>query len=346
MLGSDRSITMLRSALRTQNLAHAYLFVGPPGVGKHTMALAFAMALNCEADPPAGQDCPDVPCGICASCSRIARGTHPDIVEVNLETQALALGESTGRSKTGPAKELRIDVIRDMQSTVGLKPHSARVKVYIIGDAERLNEEASNCLLKTLEEPPAHTILILLAPDVSTVLPTISSRCFVVPVRPVARQALATALQAHWGAEPEQAEVAAALSDGRAGYAVGLLDERDRLQRRRKALEELSLLAGAPVAERVNVATRLAKMFTDARAELYDMLDTWESWWRDVMLLASSASELVINVDQVAALKSVAAKNSPSRAAGAIELIHRTRQQLLENVNPRLALEALALGLP
>jgi DNA polymerase-3 subunit delta' len=337
---------MLRNALRSNTPAHAYLFVGPAGVGKHALAVAFAMALNCEADAPAGQAGPDVPCGICASCSRIARSAHPDVFEVNLETQAQTLGEIGARAKTGPAKELRIDVIRDMQSTVGLKPHSARWKVYIIGDAERLNEEASNCLLKTLEEPPAHTILILLAPDEASVLPTISSRCFAVPVRPAGRQVLAAALEKYWGAERDQAAMVAALSDGRTGYAVGLLEERESLTRRHKALEELSLLAGAPIAERINVATKLAKMFTDARAELYDMLETWESWWRDVMLLGASASELVINVDQLAALKSVASKQSPARAAGAIDLIHHTRQELSENVNPRLALEALALGLP
>jgi DNA polymerase-3 subunit delta' len=265
---------------------------------------------------------------------------------MNLETQAQSLGESNNRAKTGPAKELKIDVIREMQETVGLSPHSGRWKVYVIGDAERLNEEASNCLLKTLEEPPAHTIIILLAPDKSAVLQTIASRCFIVPVRPVPIQVEAGALEDYWAAEREQATVLAALSGGRLGYAVGLLEDKEGLNRRRKALEEMSILAGAPIAERVNAAAKWAKLFTDARQELYEMLDTWEGWWRDVLLVSASVPELIGNVDHVPTLASVARKNSPTRAARAVTLIQATRQQLLENVNPRLALEALALGLP
>src|SRR5947208_4939442 len=165
VIGHDRAIAMLRKALRTGNLPHAYLFVGPEGAGEHALAIAFSMALNRQGETPPGQPWPDTPCGICASCSRIARGSHPDVMEINLETQARSLGETPGKSKSGPAKELKIDVIREMQATVGLSPYSGRWKIYIIGDAERLNEEASNCLLKTLEEPPEHTILILLAPE-------------------------------------------------------------------------------------------------------------------------------------------------------------------------------------
>jgi DNA polymerase-3 subunit delta' len=346
IIGNDRSVNMLRTALRTGNLPHAYLFAGPEGVGKRALAIAFAMALNCEGEAPAGQLWPDVPCGICSSCSKTSRGAHPDLIEINLEKQAQALGEGTGKSKSGPAKELRIDIIREMRATVGLSPHSARWKVYIIGDAERMNEEAANCLLKTLEEPPAHTVIILLAPDESSVLPTISSRCFIVPVRSLSLRIVAEALEDYWGADREQAQLLAALSGGRLGRAVGLMGDRESLTRRRKALEEMSLLAGAPVIERVNIATKLARMFTDARPELYETLETWEGWWRDVLLVASSAPELAANVDQMSALRSVAGKNSVARAAGAVGLIQDTRKQLLENVNPRLALEALTLGLP
>lgn len=303
------------------------------------------MALNCQGATPQGQEYPDVPCGICPSCSRIARGSHPDIIEINLEKQAQAQGEN-GKSKTGPAKELKIDIIREMQATVGLSPYSARWKIYIIGDAERMNEEASNCLLKTLEEPPSHTLLILLAPEEASVLPTISSRCFIVPLRNLPSATVSDALERYWSADREQAETLAALSGGRLGYAVGLLEDRESLNRRRRALEELTLLSGSPIAERINVATKLAKMYTDARVELFEMLDTWEGWWRDVLVASASAPDLIANVDQAPALKSVARKSSVRGAASAVALIQDTRLQLRENVNPRLALEALALGLP
>jgi DNA polymerase-3 subunit delta' len=227
-----------------------------------------------------------------------------------------------------------------------LSPHSGRWKVYIIGDAERLNEEASNCLLKTLEEPPAHTILMLLASDTAAVLPTVSSRCFTVSLQPLAKGVVAGALETYWGAEREQALTLAALAGGRPGFALQLFHDKESLSRRRRALEELSLLSGAPIAERINSATRLAKMYTEARAELYDMLETWEAWWRDVLLVTASVPERAENIDQMSTLRSLARKHSPSDATAAVVLIQQTRQELAENVNPRLALESLVLGLP
>nr|AIA15492.1 DNA polymerase III, delta subunit [uncultured bacterium] len=314
------------------------------GSSKRTMALAFAMAVNCQADAPEGQEWPDSPCGICASCVRFQRGSHPDLTEVNLETQAAALGEA-GKGKSGPAKELRIDAIREMQANVGLSPHSARWKIYIVGDADKMNEEASNALLKTLEEPPAHTIIILLAPDEMSVLPTISSRCFLLPLRSMSRREVARALVQKWGAERDEAELLAALSGGRLGYAVRLMEDRESLERRRSALQELSVLSGAHINDRVNTAGRYAKMFTESRPALYEMLQDWEGWWRDVIAVRAPAPELVVNIDQMQALESAARKHSSGSALAAIKLIQDTRQQLLENVNPRVALEALALGM-
>ena len=344
LIGHDRPIDLLRKSLRTGLLSHAYLFTGPEGVGKHTAAIALAMTVNCQGDVPAGQPWPDVPCLLCPSCSRIMRGGHPDISEINLEVQAQALGD-TGK-KAAPAKELKIDIVRDMQSSLGLSPHNARRKVYIIGDAARLNEEASNCLLKTLEEPPSHSMLILLAPDEEAVLPTISSRCVQVQFRPLSRTLVAHSLSDVWGAEEEQAEMLAALSGGRLGYAVGLLSDDGALSRRRSALEEAALLTGAPVLDRVEAAAKLARRFTDARSELYDMLDEWETWWRDVMVVKAGVQELAAGVDQLPSLQSIARRTPVAKAADAVRLIQATRTQLLENVNPRLALEALTLGLP
>ena len=346
IVGHERAVETLRRILRSGTVPHAYLFAGPPGSGKRTLALAFAMALNCQADAAAGQPWPDAPCGLCASCSRIARGAHPDLVEINLETQARNSSDGASRTRTGPAKELRIDVIREMQDTVGLTPHSGRWRVVIIGDAERLNEEASNCLLKTLEEPPGHTVLMLLASDEGLVLPTVASRCFVVPLHGLPRATIAGALRERWHAEREQADLAASLADGRLGRAVGLLERPDAMARRKVALEEAAVLVGAGVLERIAAATRLAKMYTDDRAGLHDYLDTWESWWRDVMASGAGAQELVMGIDQASTIASTARRISPERAAAAAGLVQHARQQLQENVNPRLALEALTLGLP
>src|SRR4051812_47194285 len=329
VVGQERAITMLRRSIRDNLLTHAYLFTGPSGVGKRTLALAFAMALNCEADPLEGMSAPDVPCGYCPSCGRILRGEHPDLHEVNLETQAAV--DSEGGRKAAPAKELKIDTIREMQHTVGLSPYMGRWKVYAVGDAERMNEEASNALLKTLEEPPAQTMLILLASDESGVLPTVSSRCLQVPLRLLSREAMTAALTSEWGAGQEQAERLAALSGGRLGWAVRMLESPAGLAQRSAALEDIALLSGSAVAQRINTAAEFAKRFTNARPELYAALDVWESWWRDVLVMKSAAPELVMNVDQLPALTAVARRVPAERAHGAIMLIQQTRRQLQEN---------------
>lgn len=346
VIGHERAIAMLRRSIRTGRLSHAYLFTGLPGSGKRTLAIAFAMTLNCQSTEPSSDVPPDAPCGLCSSCQRILHGAHPDMVEVSLETQAQALAQAGGKGKTAVPKELRIDTIREMQATVGLRPHSGRWKVYIVGDADRLNDEAANCMLKTLEEPPQHTILVLLASDEAAVLPTISSRCIQVPLRALERSRVEESLRERWGVDdPDKAKLLAALAGGRLGYAVSLLGNGSALESRRAHLQELAILGKANVTDRMEAAARYAKQFTDARSELYAMLDAWESWWRDVLVMTSDARELVANVDQMQALGSTAARTSPERAAAAIRLIAETRQQLMENVNPRLALESLALGM-
>lgn len=346
IIGHERAVRMLRRSIQSQRVGHAYLFTGPEGIGKRTLALAFAMSLNCQAKSSLGQSAPDLPCGLCPSCSRIAHGNHPDLAEVNLEIQARLLGDASSKNKSGPSKELKIDTIRDTLSQVGLRPYSARWKVYIIGDAERLSEEASNCLLKTLEEPPGHAVLILLASDRDAVLPTISSRCIQIPLLPLPAGQIASGLSDRWAASPEQAERLAAIAGGRMGYAVKMLQDRQSLQTRSKALGEVALLSGATISDRISAAARYAKLFTDARAELYEMLAIWESWWRDVLVVKAGAPELALNADQLTALLSTASRASVEKASNALKLIQRTRQELQENVNPRLALEALALGLP
>ncbi|MEA2573155.1 MAG: polymerase subunit delta, partial [Chloroflexia bacterium] len=231
VIGHDQPIGILRRSLRTDRLSHAYLFTGPEGIGKRTVAITLALTVNCVGEVPAGQPWPEVPCLLCPSCARIMRGAHPDVAEISLETQAHLQGDSG--KKGAPARELRIDVVRDMQASIGLNPYSARRKVYLIGDADRLNEEASNCLLKTLEEPPEHSMLVLMSPDEESVLPTISSRCMQLQFRPLSKKLVASSLASIWGAEEELAERLAALSGGRWGYGVGLLGNELAVTRRR-----------------------------------------------------------------------------------------------------------------
>jgi DNA polymerase III subunit delta' len=342
VVGNEGAVQMLRRAVSRGMLNHAYLFVGPKGSGKRLLARTFAQAVNCEVS--GDELASGAPCGLCSQCSRIRSGAHPDVAFFDLETQAAAAG--AGGKKVAPQKELRIETVRQLQDGLALRPYSARRKIYIIGDADRMNEEAANCLLKSLEEPPSHSILVLLASDESSVLPTTYSRCTYVPLRTVAREEITIYLQSDRGVEEERARLLSSLAGGRVGSAITLLESPETLAARSRALQELATLKGATVVDRLDASARLAKMFTDARSELYDLLDTWELWFRDLLVTSAGAADLLMNVDQRPALASQAGKLDAEAALQAVQLVSVTRRQLAENVNPRLALEALTLGLP
>ena len=203
--GQDRAVAVLRAALGKDRLHHALLFAGPSGVGKRTTALALASALNCDVDAaPGGEGC-----GTCQVCTRIAEGLHPDVITLARE----------GAAQIVPIETVRAQVI----AAVGLPPHEARERVFLIDEANSLQPAAANALLKTLEEPPARTrfVLMTVAPD--QLLPTIRSRCQRVGFAPLA----AEARRAIGGAEAEPVVAAAqaliaAIAGGAPGAAIGL----------------------------------------------------------------------------------------------------------------------------
>ncbi|TET38214.1 MAG: AAA family ATPase, partial [Dehalococcoidia bacterium] len=153
VIGHEKAVALLERSMKGGKLSHAYLFVGPPHVGKMTLAMNLAQALNCRGE--------ERPCGECPQCRRIARGVHADVQVIGLE----------GRMEIG------IDQIREMQHAASLKPFEGRNRVFIIDGADHLSHEAANCLLKTLEEPPPNDQLILLAANERLLLPTVLSRC-------------------------------------------------------------------------------------------------------------------------------------------------------------------------
>jgi len=169
--GQDRAIARLRSAIASGRLHHAYLFTGPPGSGKRMCAIALASALNCLRSP--GEGCAEGP-DACDACAKIAQGFHPDVVTLEREGAAMIV----------PIESIRQNVI----ARVGLPPHEAKVRVFVIDEANALQPAAANSLLKTLEEPPARTMFVLgtVAPD--QLLPTIRSRCQRIAFAPLAAE--------------------------------------------------------------------------------------------------------------------------------------------------------------
>ena len=320
IVGHEWAVHLLRQALEEGELSHAYLFTGPPGVGKGTLARALASALLCQGDPR--------PCGECRSCHLVASGNHPDLFWVQPESEV-------GR--------LKVEQVRELQRHLSLTPNMAPHRVAILDRFDQATPSAANALLKTLEEPPDFVVLILMAPDTDSLLPTIVSRCQVVPLRPLPVPQIAAALQTRWGVEAETARLLAHLSGGRLGWAVRAATEPDLLRRRQQRIDEMVALLRAPLTDRFRYAAELAR----DPAAIQEALDTWAGWWRDILLLTGGVEEnrtgesLLTNLDQRARLEQMAAQFTPVQAVARIQAVRQAMDRLRRNANPQLTLEVL-----
>lgn len=320
IIGHEWAVHLLRRALEAGELSHAYLFTGPPGIGKGTLAQVLAAALFCQED--------NRPCGSCRACRLLAGGNHPDFFWVQPESEA-------GR--------LKVEQVRELQHHLALTPNMASHRVAVLDRFDQATPSAANALLKTLEEPPEFVILILLAPDTDSLLPTIVSRCQVIPLRPLPILQVAHALQTRWGVEPERAHLLAHISGGRLGWAARAATEPDLLRRRQQRIEEMVALLHSPLTDRLRYAAELAR---DPEAT-QGALELWIGWWRDVLLLASGAEgkregeSLLTNLDQRARLEPFAARFSPAQAAARIRALHTALDRLRRNASAQLTLEVL-----
>jgi DNA polymerase-3 subunit delta' len=341
IVGHGAAVALLRRGLRTGHPAHAYLLVGPPQVGKATLARLFAQALVCAGDPLGLEpSVPDVPCGRCRACLQVARGTYPDVDWYSLARQA-ADPEQTGRVN----KELSIATIRNLHHSLSLRPYMGRWRVAVVEDAETMSLPAANALLKTLEEPPPYAVLVLLAADTGRLPTTIASRTQLIPLRPLPRAQVAAALRAH-DVPPEQAESLAALCGGRLGWALDMAAHPERLAARADLLDTLAALPAADLPARFAFAADLAGRFAADRAGVYQTLAQLAGWWRDLLVVRLGCPALAQNVDRLPQLQAAAPALDPAQMGAFLATLTATQEQLEQNVSPRLALESLLLAMP
>ncbi|HZD10831.1 MAG TPA: DNA polymerase III subunit delta' [Candidatus Binatia bacterium] len=327
LIGHRWAADVLYGAVRNDRVGHAYLFTGPEHVGKATLARLFAQTLNCLEPDPAYR-----PCGECRACRLIAADRHPDV--------RLVEPELSGRGK----RTLKIDEIRDLQHDLNLASYEARRKIAILAHFDAATTGAANAFLKTLEEPPGNVVLLLTASEPDTLLPTITSRCRVLALRPLPASEVAAALRERWQVAAPEAARLAHLADGRPGWAIGALREPMILEERKAHLALLSEALPGDRVRRFELADRLAK---DAEG-LPDLLKAWLSWWRDATLLAWGSQQVqgLVNVDQEATLRSLAAQWHPQLIAEALAHTRDALWQLEHNANARLVMENLLMRYP
>ena len=332
IVGQDKVLSLLQRGLETGLLAHAYLLVGPAHVGKMTLALNLAQAVNCGGTEP--------PCGECVSCQRIGDGKHADV-------QVIDLGNATGDSAESESRvKISVEQIEQMQHSASLPPFEGRCKVFILDGAELLSIGAANRLLKTLEEPVGNVIFVLLTVNDKLLPATIVSRCQRVELAPLGTTEVENALIDRWGVEIERARLLSRLANGCLGWAVSATRDEQLLQQRAETLDKLLDISDAGYEQRFQYAARLAVSFNQNRDTVLDVLGLWQNWWRDLMLVKVGCGNAITNVDRSAQLADMAAGHTLDQIRVFIESIRAAGEQLQLNANPQLALEVLMLSIP
>ena len=344
-VGQDHILRQLDASLRARRLGHAYLLAGPPRVGKMTLALDLAAAVNCRVvnGLRSGFLSDDVlpeaagPCGQCPPCERIRRGVYADLNIV-----------AVGGDPRVPTR-ISIEQVREAENFLSVTPVEGGWKVIIFDGAETLSagqSESANALLKTLEEPPERVLLLLLATAEDSILPTIRSRCRLLSLRPMAGAALADYLVSQRNAEPEYAHHLARLARGCPGWAVSALIDPAILESRAEELARIAASAAAPLDQRFAYANTLSNAFSRDRESVRQTLYLWQSWWRDLLLLKEGVSEHMQNTEGREEMERLAAALPSADIVTLLQRIQSTLAALDANANPRLALECMMLDVP
>jgi DNA polymerase-3 subunit delta' len=331
-LGQPKTVDLLQRADRLGAISHAYLLVGPPQVGKMTLALDLAMTMNCSSEKETR------PCGKCVSCVKIAAGKHSDI-------QIIDLNQNLDPEETKEKKLIGIGQINDVLHSANLPPFEGRHRFYIINEAGNLSLDAANRLLKTLEEPPARVTFILLTANLRLIPATIISRCQKLMLTRMRTTEIEKVLVTNWQVEEPKARLLARLSHGSLGWAIETAQDGKLLEERQELFEKMLAVVKAGYSERFAAASQLALQFGKKRDTVYATLESWIEWWRDILLVKTGCHSDIINIDNLADFTEVAGGLSLFQIKDTINKINEALQQLKINVNSRLVMEALMLNM-
>lgn len=331
ILDQQRPLQALKAYLEKDAVPHALLFTGIEGVGKTTAAKTFAMACNCtesryshrgdgeDDSPVTNEKNPgEKPCLLCRSCRKILSGNHPDILEIKPLDGII-----------------RIAQVRNLCHTLTMKPYEAKWRVGIISDAQAMNLEAGNALLKILEEPPERTLLILTALQRSDLLPTIASRCQHIRFNPISTDSLISILREDQGLEPDTAKVIAQLTSGSLSKAKTMA-RAGWIAKRNWLIGELSALTAKSGRSLLAIAENLSKdkgLWTDS-------LEVMESWYRDLVIYRFAPGK-IINQDFTESIRNISKTTDTETVLKKIEAIETARKNIQSNFNSRLTLEVL-----
>ncbi len=316
LIGQEEAISHIKNAILMDRTSHAYIISGPEGAGKKSLAHLFAAALQCEAG---GIE----PCGKCHSCTQMDTDSQPDVITL--------VPKKTGL--------VSVDDIREqIVSDISIKPYSSSHKIYIVNDAQTMNEQAQNALLKTLEEPPEYGIIFLLATGEDAFLPTIRSRCVSLKLKPVSDEDIKKYLMEKHGVPEDKADVCAAFAQGAIGKALLLANSEDFAQIRSLVIELMKRMEDIDSYE-MSMAINEAKKYNITEMEYLDMVAVW---FRDVLRFkATQDANAVIFRDATMDIMRQANHSSYSGIEEILEGIKKAGMRLRANVSYELTMELL-----
>jgi DNA polymerase-3 subunit delta' len=317
IVGHDSIIQHLQNAIQAGKVSHAYIFHGEEGMGKKTLAAAFAKTLQCEEGK-------NISCNDCKSCMQADSNNHPDIIRVTHEKVSIGV------------EDIRLQVNSDIQ----VKPYNSRYKIYIIDSADRLTEAAQNALLKTIEEPPEYAIILLLVSNINLILPTILSRCVQLNLKPVNKQVIKDFLMEKHQVPDYMAEVAANFSGGNVGKAINYASSEEFERMKEDVLHILKYIDEMELNEVISGL----KTITAGKASIEDNIDLMILWYRDVLMLkATEDPNLLLYKDEFPFIKKQANRRSYEGIEMIISAMEKAKIRLKANVNLDLVLELMLL---
>lgn len=324
LVGHDWAVKMLKQHIEAGQARHAYLFAGPMGIGRRSLALRFAQALNCS-----NVDANLEPCGECRICRQFERMQHPDMSVVDVAEDS---------------QSIKVDQVRELQRTLSLTPIEAKYRIALLLNFQNATESAQNALLKTLEEAPSRVILLMTVDSVDHLLPTIISRCEILRMRTMPVEDLETHLGEHFPVSEEEAKVFANASGGRIGEAISLIAEPEKAQQRKNWIDALLEMMPADRVERMKYAE---KNFRYGRDMLKQAIQVWLTFWRDVLMVAlEGSSAKLIHVDYLEAINELNTWLTVTEIREQINAITEYQVKLDANANVQLLAEVLLLGIP
>ena len=318
ILGNEMVKDHFKKAIANHKISHAYILTGEAGMGRKSIANAFAMTLLCE---KGGSE----PCMSCHSCKQVMSGNHPDLIYVTHE-------------KPG---SIGVDDVREqINDTIMIRPYSSYYKIYIVDEAEKMTVQAQNALLKTIEEPPAYAVVMLLADNPDALLPTISSRCVQLNLKPVGDQLVKDYLMNEMHVPDYQAEVDASLAQGNIGKAERIARSPEYEETLESALRMAKYADSMPLYEIVETIKKL----TAEKDNIDDYFDIFSLWFRDVLLFkATKEVDSLVFKQELNGIRERANKSSYEGLEKIIEAIQKARARLNANVNFDLTMELMFL---